>query len=251
MKISEIILEYADPAKKQEYVVSTLGSKIIATAQENHEDQGNREEQGTDYAMDIVKRLTAADPSPGGDFLVWIANMYVKKQFRLEDIQRLKTDLASFMKVRPKLQNRDIMSYKSLDELYNAIESMQQVDVRTQGEVTREIKNDGVKKIINTPNFKAFIPTTKEAACFYGKGTKWCTSADENNQFDNYNSKGPLIMIFAKGPDGTDQKYQMQFDSDQFMDARDVTVTSKDIKFLSTFPQYKDLLNMLIDKHYA
>ena len=45
------------------------------------------------------------------------------------------------------------------------------------------------------------IPLTKDASCFYGKGTKWCTSSTESTNYfvkDFYLDKTVLIYIFMK-----------------------------------------------------
>lgn len=63
--------------------------------------------------FDVLDKLKQADPT--GDhykYLQWIVNMYVKQQFKLEDVPRLKRDLGEFKRVRSKLDQRDINRYK-------------------------------------------------------------------------------------------------------------------------------------------
>ena len=54
------------------------------------------------------------------------------------------------------------------------------------------------------------------------KNTQWCTAADGNNQFNYYNSQGPLYININKADN---EKYQFHFESDQFMDETDTPRT--------------------------
>lgn len=225
-------------ASKEEYIEKSMGPKLVAAAEGRDDGKDVKE---------IINALSKADPSPNKQFLQFIANMYVAKQFRIEDTDKIKKELELFNKVKGKLEKKDINQYKSLDELYKATEKFTS-DTEAQKskkEVKKEIKAEGVKKIIDTPDFKVLVPTTEAAACFYGKGTKWCTAADKDNRFDYYNKQGTIYIILAG-----DRKFQLHYESDQFMNEKDLDVTKDEIAFLSKFPKYKDFLNMLIKKHY-
>lgn len=237
------IFESFSPIKKQEYIDKSMGDKILAAAKRNGDDK----EHST--SLDIIKQLTKADPTIAFDFLNFICNIYVKNELRLEDIPRLRTDLKEFVRVRPKLQNKDISSYRTLDQLYSVLEPFKEVRVSTNASEVKKIKDEGVEKLIYEPDFKAFIVKTKEAACFYGAGTKWCTAAETDNAFDTYNKQGPLIVIIAK-QNGKDVKFQLHYESGQFMNERDLPISAAEIKLLSQFPEYSKLVNKLTSKHY-
>ena len=98
------------------------------------------------------------------------------------------------------------------------------------------------------PGLTVVVPETQEAAKLYGKGTKWCTAGESNNMFDYYNKSGPLYILLAN-IGGTDRKFQLHFQQEQFMNERDQPLTAKDIKDLSSIPAYKDFLNMMIEKY--
>ncbi len=251
MKLNEVILnlefdinifEKFDPTKKQEYLATSLGPKLVAAAEK---DSQNRSKD----PLEIVKTLTAADPSKGLDNLNFIARMYVAGQFKVEDISKLKNELEVFMKAKPKIQNKDINSYKSLNDLYDVTEKFAPEDLKSKGEVEKEIKDKNVVKLVDKPHFKAIIPKTEEAACFYGKGTKWCTAATENSMFNHYHDQGDLIIIIAKIGEKI-RKWQLHYESNQFMDERDQEISQADIKLLSKIPEYTEFLNTLIKKHY-
>ena len=63
------------------------------------------------------------------------------------------------------------------------------------------------------------VPHTEEASCYYGKGTQWCTAANNgNNMFEYYNDNGNLYININKL---THEKYQFHFETDSFMDETD------------------------------
>jgi hypothetical protein len=66
---------------------------------------------------------------------------------------------------------------------------------------------------------------TKDACINYGKGTKWCTAALEDNQADNYLRDGPLYIVLK------DKFPFMQFHlpEKQLMDVRDEEIDSADV----------------------
>jgi hypothetical protein len=234
-------LENLFEASKSEYVVNTFGQKLEKAAETLERKRMSAEE--------IVKKLEEADPTPNKMYLVWIALQYASMKFRLEDTSRLNGDLKKFDNLKAKLPNKDIMKY-SLEDLYDVIEQNEEVDIRSARQVSKEIKNKGAEKIIDDENFTVLHLKNKEAACYYGKGTKWCTAGDENNQFDNYANQGPLYVILVND-NGKQRKFQMHVESSQFMDERDQQVKQSDINLLSRFPGYLRFLNMLIEKNYT
>lgn len=221
-------------------------------------------------AEQIVQSLANGDPTPNSQYLQFLTNMYTRKQFRLEDLSRIRYDLALYNKVKPKLpsEQRNITMFKTLRDLYKAIapyENQNPEDIISGKQQKQTVKEQGVNKIIDTPNFKVYQPTTKQAACFYGKGTRWCTAALNDNKFEQYRTQGPIYIIMAGK-----RKFQFHLETDQFMDEQDQAITwegdeddddeidinntsdvSEDIKYLSSFPEYTKFLNMLIQKHYG
>lgn len=199
--------------------------------------------------IDILDTLKQADPSKKGLYIQWIANKYIAKQFKLEDIPRLKKDLELFDKNKQFIENKDINSYRTLKDFYAAIQPFEdnpnQPEFMSNKQKIKEVKKQ-VQWIIKTPNFKVLIPKTEQAACYYGANTRWCTAGKDDNQFENYNSKDDIYIIIAGK-----RKFQLHYADDQFMDETDSTIDMKDINYLSGFPEYKQFLNMLIKKYYS
>ncbi len=263
MKINEVILDYKismslfekfDPSKKQEYIAQNMKAGVLKSAEKDSSLKIHKGQTDDETSLNIVKELSKADPSKGLDFINFIVRMYVKNEFRGEDIDKIKKELELFSTVKNRLQNKDINNYKSLNDLYDVLEEFQNVapeDLKSKNEIERAIKSDS-EKIVDTPNFKVIVPKTHKAACFYGANTKWCTaSSTDSSAFDEYFSQGDLIIIIAKDPKtNKDKKFQLHFESDQFMNDRDQPLRTQDVNFLSTFHQYNELMDLLIKKHY-
>lgn len=62
-------------------------------------------------------------------------------------------------------------------------------------------KNDSIK-IKETEKWLVVIPLTAKASCFYGKSTKWCTAANENNRFNRYFANGYTLVYFINKETG-------------------------------------------------
>ncbi len=169
----------------------------------------------------------------------------------MEDSSRLKADLAEFDRVKPKLEKKDINQYKTLAELYKALEPFAEKEVtsnKQQDKAKKEafFKNNEAKIFYKDPQITVIIPHTEEASCYFGKGTKWCTAVTKSdNMFDSYNGQGPLYIIYTK--DGNKFQFHFTFEEDQFMDAQDQEVDL--IELVKKYPSLKKAFNKLGIKH--
>lgn len=246
MKVYELLNLFEDLASKIEYIEKAKAAQILKAFEADKSVL-----KGDVSARNILDTLGKADPSKDGSVIQWIANMYTKGQFKLEDVSRIKDDITKFLKFKSKIKNKDLNSYKSLSDLYDAISEFKDDEELelTKRQQSKQLKNTETITVIDTPNFKAIIPLTKEASQKYGAGTKWCTASDKNCMFDEYHKQGNLIIIIA-GEGSAAKKFQLHYESDSFMDDTDQPIDKKDIAYLSGFPQYKELLDKLIKKHY-
>jgi hypothetical protein len=253
MKLMQILNE-----DRSVFVVKTMGDKLKSAAEA---DQSYR---GPTDAETIVEMLKKADPQNGTN-IVFVARMYAKGQFKFEDVNRVKGDIDTYVKNKAKATVKDLNAFKDLSELYDAIAEINS-KINPEGEKSKaaevkDIKMKGAKYLINTPNFKAIQVTTHEAACFYGAGTKWCTIEKDDARFKGYSSQGDLIVLILPKEKKmnpitgqmAERKFQFHYESDQFMDEVDQSIANKpnEIKLLSKYPEYKDFLNMMIQKHYG
>ena len=246
MKLNEIALTEAEQHdRKVEYIAKAMEKSLVAAA---HEDSSYKNHGEAD-SHHIVAELVKADPTPDKKALNFLARMYSMKQFKMEDLDRVKTDVAKFYEVQPKLENKDLNNYKTLKQMYDVLKPFQKKKVVSHKEEMRTQKMEGADYIINSPTFKVIVPKTFEAACLYGMETKWCTTTSEET-FKSYHNRGNLYIISAKDPKGGVRKYQLHIEDGAFKDETDSDLSKNDVAFLSSFPQYQEFLDYLEKRHY-
>lgn len=240
MQLAGVITEsYQIDEAREDFVAQQLGDKLTNAYKQ---DAGQKPPLDTPLA---IAQFISQHTMPA--YIQKLAAWYVAGQYKLEDVSRIKADLETFNRVKPQLEKKDLNQYKTLADLYAVLEPFENKDVKSKGEEEREIKQQGVRKLMQTPNLIVLEMLNKEAACFYGKGTKWCTAAEKDNRFDYYHKDGPiLVLILPK----QNRKFQFHYESSQFMNEKDLPLDKSDIEVLSSVPEYADFLNMMIKKHY-
>ena len=119
--------------------------------------------------------------------------------------------------------------YQSPGDLWNSVKQYQsamsgkELRKEEQEQVYREtefIYKDEVT------GFQIVSPLTKESAQWWGKGTRWCTSAEKNNMFWTYAKDSPLLILLmpaSASTAGNGAKLQLWKHKNriQFMDEAD------------------------------
>lgn len=195
---------------------------------------------------EVFLKLETMDPDTKCRNFRWITNWYANGDFRLEDADRVTAALEGFSKYKVKLDVRDVGMYATFNDLESAVDSVRGNDVTTNGERIRNMKRGGSNKLVSTKNFQIIELLDSDAAKYYGKGTKWCTTG---SMYENYASTGRLYVMILN-VDGTQRKWQFHFESSQFMDETDRPVNAADIKLLSAQPEYMNFLNKMAEKHF-
>ena len=175
-------------------------------------------------------------------YIIAIMKWYVNNEFRLEDCNRIKDDVNVYIKHKSKLEIKDLSKYEKLGDFYKAIKPFE--NVLTSNEMEKNAKLEGTIKLWDLDHFKVYEISSFEAAAYYGRSTKWCTTNKE--QCDHYLKDGPLFIIMAG-----DRKFQLHYESGQFMDEIDQTTGKEDIDLLSDIPEYFDFLNYMIKRYYS
>lgn len=174
---------------------------------------------------DIIHALGEMDPSPDKSHTQWLHTNWMNNIFKHEDHPRITHALHTFMNNKMKLGNTrtpdgkkgsDINSFKTIHDLEDHLHEYLGEKKSKKAE-EREIKHAGADLIHSEGGLTVHKLKTKEAACLYGKGTRWCTAAENHNAFDQYHRRGPLYVV--QTPDK--RKYQFHFQSGQFMDEKD------------------------------
>lgn len=197
----------------------------------------------SDRNRDLIwKIILNADPTKNKQYLQWIITKGIlkwsHKSFYLFK-QDLPTLIASLLiydklkrtnKLRP--EHKDINRIKDDDELFDIVNQYQEAAGRTKEQDESFFKNKAAKKLYESSTIEVVIPYTKEASCYFGVNTKWCTARnDKHNAFDTYNREGPLYIVTHKT---TGKKYQLWFDTSgdeyhQFMDHKDNEIDWADL----------------------
>lgn len=174
---------------------------------------------GKKYSSEQLDRIIDSIPQK---FLNWVGKNFDSINFD-ENFPLLKSTLDRFEKISSNLPRTDLNEYKSLIEL---TQSIKDYDERTRRNFR---KVDGGNVVYEDERFFIVNPLTHESSCYYGKGTKWCTAADSDYQFNQYNQDGKLFYILDKTLPTNDPFYKVallkKFNGDTtYYDAQDETI---------------------------
>lgn len=209
--------------------------KNNATLDTSHDPHGEHKDAGAiiDHFAD------KADPTKNKSHTQWIVGQYKKKNIRQEDAGRIHGALKDFESYKGKLANKDINSYKKVSDVEDAVAPHLGTHVSKKAE-TKAIKHEGADLKYEDDHISIHHIKSEDAAKHYGKGTKWCTAADNNNMFSHYHKDGPIHIIHDKT---NGRKYQFHSASNQFMDEKDNEISKED------FHSIKHSFHKAIDKH--
>lgn len=172
----------------------------------------------------FIEKLADTDPSPKGNLMPWMARLVAKDPTanKVEDLPRLKKDLEKFMKHRNQIENKDVNAYKTFQSIYDAIKPFGNKKTKKElASAKLEKLRDQLDTVYAGNEGWIRIPLTKAASCYLGQGTRWCTSARNNNMFDYYNKTDRLFVIFDRA---SGNRTQMHLPSNSHMDTADEPV---------------------------
>jgi len=124
-------------------------------------------------------------------------NTYIPLQQAVDNLER-------FDKIRQNLKYKDINQYKNIQDLIDTIE----VYGDTKSEEKTKVESDTLK-VYEDSEVLIVKPLSQKSSCYYGQGTKWCTSAKTGNAFDHYNGKGPLYYFIYKNLNKDNDYYKI------------------------------------------
>lgn len=191
---------------------------------------------------DAIDQIISSDPTYQegseqiGSYTPWIIKQFKDQSLQLEDLGILRDYLVLFNRIKPKLEVRDIYQYPDFTSLYETI--LPYINTVSQSDKEKSIKEQ--VDILYEDDVWLFIrPNTYEAGCYYGAGTRWCTTSSNNSSlFESYNSRAYLYIIINKK---TNNKFQFDANSKVFLDESD---TPGFEKFLQLHPP-KELLDWI------
>ena len=192
------------------------------------------------------KDILESDPTyangdiEAGKYSRWLLSLFNKNNLKKEDLYKAKEYLEKFDKKKVKFSNKDINTYKTLPDLYKAIEEVENKEP-TKSELKRNVQktdlDEDAELYMETENFKIYIPLTYEASCKLGSDTQWCTATrSKRGYYDTYTEDNNKLYIFInKG--NPSEKYQWNTKERYTCDRKD-----KEISETSLCVKYPDLI---------
>ncbi len=111
--------------------------------------------------------------------------------------------LEKFSTVGQNLNLKDINQYDKISTLKNALDDY-------DNRVRREIKTvDDSDVIYEDSEMIVVSPKTHKSSCYFGAGTKWCTTASDSGHYDRYNQDGKLFYFISKTKPTSDPTYKV------------------------------------------
>ena len=187
-----------------------------------------------------------------GKYAKWLLNL--EKQGKLVNVEHITDLLTRFENNKNNLKNKDIMTFKSIEEVdqmlddpnsYKELSNRQKLR-QTQNKVRKTDVNKDADLVYEDDKWEVWVPNTYEASCKLGKDTSWCTASTSSDYYyDSYTSSGKLyININKKIENQEPAKIQIHLESRSFMDEFDDAISfqslMKENKGLASF--YKPLV---------
>ena len=181
-------------------------------------------------------------------FLDWIGKNLDAINFE-ENLEKLSQALNKFEKISSNLPITDLYQYKSAGQLLSALSEYEQ-------RLRRKVKPvNGGNVVYDDGRYFIVNPLTLDSSCYYGKGTKWCTTATNNQQFVRYNEDGKLFYIIDKTLPSSDPNYKVallkKFDGDKtFYNAKNEVIRSGWLWNTNKLKEILDVVDDYINKEY-
>lgn len=157
-------------------------------------------------------------------YLDWVGKHLDGVNFE-DNLSKVSEALNKFVKISSNLPITDLYQYNNVGQLLSAL-------AEYEGRQRREVKKvEGGNVVYDDGRFFVVNPLTHSSSCYYGKGTKWCTTADSDHQFNRYNQDGKLFYILDRSAPSDNKYYKVallqKFDGDRtYYDALDATTNS-------------------------
>ena len=220
---SDLLYQYTPPVAQQMSKDNSV--RDITGSYEDYKEEYNQK------AMLWISELLDSDKSQRHINTQWILKHYISGEFIYEDRGNVLDNLDYFYANKRIFDEKDINKY-TVDQLYNIIQTLQKYGTKKSKTQEKIEMKKGAIKILETENVLVIHLKTKAAAEFYGKGTRWCTSAINDNQFISYNKEGPLYVVIDKK---TNEKFQIHFETNQIDNASDEPVNF--VLFKQKYPE--------------
>lgn len=182
-------------------------------------------------------QLIALDPTykdgsnSVGKYGKWILNLFNKGNLSQEDFSDVTPLLNQFSTYRNRVPNKDLNSYKTLDDLASILSGVVDDDSmlsdRQKLRFKKNVKAGRVKVsaeddydvVLDTPKFIVYVPNTHEASMKLGSGTEWCTAHENPDWYNKYTKDNHKLYIILDRESGN--RWQYSDKNGDFLDKDD------------------------------
>lgn len=170
------------------------------------------------HSTSLLDRMVQAEPSGNNKYLAWMARelqefsppasepvyIDVQKGDRLDEVlQAMRRTLEDFEKYKAKLPKKDVYEY-SYRELSDALKEPRAQKTRKEKE---RAAKEGAEVVYRDDDIRVLRIDNKEASCFYGRGTKWCITEEDQDYFERYTEHdGNQFYFVIENKDKVDQE---------------------------------------------
>ena len=221
--------------------------------------KGNKSKVRVDISFDVFNKMVDADPSRNKMYTQWMLNTFTRyiksgeyseaERFFSEDLPLAKDYLRLFESNKRKKKFKeltknsfvlkgvkdptDINQYKSLSQLYDAVDPFIDKDPSNIEKLINGFVDDGKALVpVRDRRFTLYIPKCKAASVIFDEFVGWCTAKQDGGMFEHYRGNGKYrkpngeksdiyIVIdnrFFSGELKTNYLYQVHFESEQVRD---------------------------------
>jgi hypothetical protein len=234
------VLEYS-----REVTIKNYGSKLIDSMKEDegylgdvlrdnpYKDEYTQEELEQESLKRLLSHFEEADPTPNNKYVIFLAKNYSNGKVRSSDLNYVLMDvreaLAKYDKLKRynllKPEHSDILKFRDFSEFVLEMTDYDEPLQKPKG-------NEQAETVYEDDEVRVIVPHDENAACYYGKQTKWCTAATKgDNRFEQYNERGcKLYILIPKQPEYSSEKYQLCFDTKEYKDE-----LNKDVSLIDLF----------------
>jgi hypothetical protein len=160
-----------------------------------------------------------------------LTKVYANQGIKLEDIiSRGNSALKMYHEFKVKkilpAEYRDIgrIDFAGLEAIAQNLDLRNALAAKEEQEAAKTVDKGEAETVFDNAAVRIVVPKNEAASCYYGQGTRWCTAGRDNNMYDRYARDGDLYILLPKRPDYEGEKYQLHFQSGQFMDEGDNSV---------------------------
>jgi hypothetical protein len=182
----------------------------------------------------LLEIIESHDHSSNKQYVPWLARSWANAlgKTRLEDLNRNNL-LALFDEAKRRRllrpEHTDVNRFQTWQDFENVM--LDDYDLPTK--LFRPEAGDArgqARKVYSDSTVRVIHPLDEQAACYYGRGTRWCTAATQSdNYFDEYNSDGPMYIFLPQQPQYPGEKYQISFARSMYMNERDEEIVPMEL----------------------